>query len=103
MCDMISELAKNAAEDVKADTEAERETLRLAITSLSRLMMDLGEAITRCEGVETFLSTSLFLFWTADEICKYLDEATRAAIRSILVLFLRNYVASVLLIESVHS
>jgi hypothetical protein len=101
MCDALAGLASNVVEGINA--EVDHKSLRLELISLSRLMTDLGEAITRCEGVETFVSTSLFLFWASEEIYWHLRESNQLAIRSILVLFLRNYVASVLLVESTNS
>jgi hypothetical protein len=98
MCDAVAALASNLVQG--PDTEAECTGQRKMFKSLSRLMMDLGEAIVRCEGVETFVATSLFLFWTAEEIYSHLRESDQLAIRFMLVVFLRNYVASVLLVES---
>lgn len=66
-------------------------------------MVDLGEAIVRCDGVEAFVVTSLFLFLTSEEIHSNLCESDQAAIHSILVVFLRNYVATILLVEATVS
>ncbi|TEY85137.1 hypothetical protein BOTCAL_0017g00510 [Botryotinia calthae] len=71
--------------------------------SLTRLMMDLGEAMVRCEGVDTYLATSLFLFLTAEEIYSHLKESDQIAFRSIVTAFLKNYVASLLPVESIGS
>ena len=81
--------------------EAERESdidMRV-LRSLSRLIYDLGEAIARREEMETFVSTSLFLFWTADDIAAVLEPKEQEGARDIGACFLRNYVASVLLFE----
>lgn len=37
-----------------------------AFQSVRQLLLDLGEAITRCENSQAFLSTSLFVFWACD-------------------------------------
>ncbi|KMK55486.1 Galactose-1-phosphate uridylyltransferase [Aspergillus fumigatus Z5] len=72
MCDAMSALAKHLAQNL--DTGAEGKTLNCVagqkkiFMSLSRLMVDLGEAIVRCDGVEAFVVTSLFLFLTSEEI-----------------------------------
>ncbi|KAH7312836.1 hypothetical protein BKA65DRAFT_573682 [Rhexocercosporidium sp. MPI-PUGE-AT-0058] len=103
MCDAIAALAKNLAQ---GDGSEENMTLERVVgqqkifMSLSRLMMDLGEAIVRCKGIEAFVATSLFLFWSSEEIYSHLRESDQLAFRSMLVVFLRNYVATVLLVES---
>ncbi|KAF2421218.1 hypothetical protein EJ08DRAFT_690231 [Tothia fuscella] len=78
-------------------------TLGKIFMSLRRLMMDTGEAIVRCEGIEAFIATSLFLFLTSQEIYAHLCESDKIAVRSIVVVFLRNYVATVLLVETMVS
>ena len=65
-------------------------------------MMDLGEAIMRCDGVEAFVATSLFLFWTSEEIFSHLCESERVIFRFVVVAFLRNYVVTVLLVEATN-
>lgn len=106
-CDAVAALAKHLAQDPNTEgegNEPERMTgQRKMFMSLSRLMMDLGEAIMRCEGVEAFLATTLFLFLTSEEIYSHLDESDKRAIRFMLVIFLRNYVAAVLLVEATVS
>ena len=103
----MAALAKNLAQGLTTEAEgkgSERVVGQKKIfMSLSRLMMDLGEAIVRCEGVEAFVATSLFLFWTSEEIYSHLRESDQLAIRFMLVVFLRNYVATVLLVESTIS
>jgi len=98
MCEAVASLASNLVQ--VPDAEAELTGQQKMFKSLSRLMLDLGEAIVRCESVETFVATSLFLFWTSEEIYSHMRESDQLAIRFMLVVFLRNYVASVLLVES---
>lgn len=43
-----------------------------AYRSVRQLITDLGEAIVRCTSRQTFLSTSLFLFWACDELSRLL-------------------------------
>lgn len=69
-----------------------------AYRSLRQLLKDLGESIARCENRQTFLSTSLFIFWAVDELIllrgsnnMYLINAGRY--------LLNNYIASAILIE----
>jgi hypothetical protein len=72
------------------------------LISLHRLVLDLGESITvRCESLENFVSTSLFMFWAADEAAMLLADAGNQEVWKIGLRFLRNYVAIVLLIEGV--
>ncbi len=42
-----------------------------AYRSLRQLINDLGESVMRCVSRQGFLSTSLFLFWTCDELSKF--------------------------------
>ncbi|KAK3490332.1 uncharacterized protein B0T23DRAFT_405197 [Neurospora hispaniola] len=67
---------------------------------LKILMKALGEDIEECESLEDWLVTSLMLFLGAAEVLRLQENPTRQAAKPV-VLFLRNYVASVLLVESV--
>jgi hypothetical protein len=109
MCDAVASLSKNLAQSfdskvkkVKAKVHEHVVGEKKIFMSLSRLMMDLGEAIMRCDGVEAFVATSLFLFWTSEEIFSHLCESERVIFRFVLVAFLRNYVATVLLVEATN-
>lgn len=83
----------------KVGSPDEKEAL---LISLHRLVLDLGESITvRCESLENFVSTSLFMFWAADEAAMLLADAGNQEVWKIGLRFLRNYVAIVLLIEGV--
>ncbi|TGO50691.1 hypothetical protein BCON_0178g00170 [Botryotinia convoluta] len=100
MCDTVAAVANNLE---MPEIEAECVGPQKIYKSLTRLMLDLGEAMVRCEGVETYLATSLFLFLAAEEIYSHLKESDQIALRSIVAAFLRNYVASLLLVESIDS
>ncbi|EGO56975.1 hypothetical protein NEUTE1DRAFT_111357 [Neurospora tetrasperma FGSC 2508] len=67
---------------------------------LKSLMKALEEDIEECESLEDWLVTSLMLFLGAAEVLRLQENPTRQAAKPV-VLFLRNYVASVLLVESV--
>ncbi len=87
---------------MRAKTMEEPNTLaaeRMDLVSLQQLMTDLGEAITRCEGAETFVATSLFLFWTAEEIFSRMQQHNQHILLPVMSVFLRNYVAFVLIVE----
>ncbi|KAM0312611.1 hypothetical protein ACHAO8_006142 [Botrytis cinerea] len=100
MCDAVAAVANNLEmPEIKAECVGPQKIYK----SLTRLMMDLGEATVRCESVETHLATSLFLFLTAEEIYSHLKESDQIALRSIVAAFLKNYVASLLLVESIDS
>lgn len=45
-----------------------------AFRSLRQLMIDLSEAIERCDSLQTFLSTSLFMLWSVDELMLLVGE-----------------------------
>ncbi|KAI0452497.1 hypothetical protein F5B21DRAFT_483209 [Xylaria acuta] len=105
LCDAVAELASNLIQVPSSGENRTEDWNQLQgqakiFGSLSRLMTDLGEAIMRCEGVEAFVVTSLFLFLTSEEIYSHLSSSDKAVIRFVIVLFLRNYVAAVLLVEA---
>ncbi|KAK9424047.1 hypothetical protein SUNI508_13798 [Seiridium unicorne] len=105
MCDAMATLAKGLAQSLDAVSDGAEATKRMVgqkktYISFSRLMTDLGEAIVRCEGVEAFVASSLFLFLVADEIYMDLSPSDQQAIRFIPLVFLRNYVATVLVVEA---
>lgn len=55
--------ARTKALEVEQEDNADKWILK----SLSTSITNLGEAITRREGLETFVSTNMFLFWAADD------------------------------------
>ncbi len=69
-----------------------------AYRSLRQLTDDLKEAISRCDSRQTFLSTSLFLFWVVDEL-SVLAEAKNEVLQPVGSMLLMNYVASSIVIE----
>lgn len=70
------------------------------LCSAHQLIVDLGESITRCEKLETYISTNLFLFLIIDQTIPLLDWAARQSVIGMGAAFLRAYVASVLVVES---
>lgn len=46
------------------------------LLSLSQLLVDLGEALGRCESLQGFRTTSLFLYWTFDEVYELLGRSS---------------------------
>lgn len=69
-----------------------------AFRSIRQVILDLGEAITRCESRQTFLSTSLFLFWASDTLDRLLETPNRE-VRGLGSKLLSNYIATGVLIE----
>jgi hypothetical protein len=69
------------------------------LSSAHQLIVDLGESVTRCEKVETYITTNLFLFLIIDQIIPVLDWALGQRIAAISAVFLRSYIACVLVVE----
>lgn len=70
---------------------------------LMALMDDLAGALDRCELIEAWLSTCLCLWWGAAQIFILREPAVEDYNKKERVAeLLRNYVATVLLVESVH-
>ena len=80
--------------------EPNRKLLYTDLVSLTQLLHDLGEAITRCELTETYVSTSLYMFWAVDQLIENFKLGRKEVLHEVGVSLLRNYVASVLLLES---
>lgn len=73
-----------------------------AYKSIRQLIDDLGEAIVRCSSRQAFLSTSLFLFWSCDEVSRLLfgDEKTpNSQLQNFGQQLLMNYITTYLAIE----
>ena len=73
-----------------------------AYRSLRQLIEDLGEAIVRCTSRQTFLSTSLFLFWANDELARLLVGSVEKApshLMSNSKILLSHYLTTYVLIE----
>ncbi|KAI3192093.1 hypothetical protein CBS147311_9397 [Penicillium roqueforti] len=86
---------QEAAEQYPYQISEPRDELR----SFSQLLTDLGESITRCDAVETYISTSLFIFWAIDQTLAYLDRKIYLDARTAGVLSLRSYISTTLLVE----
>lgn len=69
-----------------------------AYRSIQQLIEDLGESIVRCDTRQTFLSTSLFLFWAVDELLS-LNDNNNLELMSMGEPLLSNYIATAILIE----
>ncbi|KAK8917845.1 hypothetical protein H634G_09726 [Metarhizium anisopliae BRIP 53293] len=68
--------------------------------SFHQLLIDLAESIVRCEKVETYISTNLFVFWTIHHLLPALDSETAMQGVEVGILYLRCYLALVLLVKS---
>lgn len=68
--------------------------------SFHQLLIDLAESIVRCEKVETYISTNLFVFWTIHHLLPALDSETAMQGVEVGILYIRCYLASVLMVES---
>ncbi|EKE08371.1 MAG: hypothetical protein ACD_17C00202G0002 [uncultured bacterium] len=101
---IADQLAVIATRDIKAHNRAildptEKISQEDAFRSVKQLLTDLGEAITRCESRQTFLSTSLFLFMACDTLCRMQGIASNEEARTLGVQLLANYVATGVLVE----
>lgn len=70
--------------------------------SAHQLIVDLGESITRCEKVETYITTNLFLFLILYRVAFFISADLKQIVTESYRLFFRAYIASVLVIEG-HS
>ena len=87
------EIARHAAGKLRVEGVGPR-----LVASLERLSTDLAEAIRRPYSLQNFLSTSLFVFWAADELI----ELGAASTRDIALLgkrMLDHYVALAALVD----
>ncbi|EFQ31081.1 hypothetical protein CGRA01v4_01973 [Colletotrichum graminicola] len=73
------------------------------LSSAQQLIVDLGESITRCEQLETYITTNLFLFLIINQTLPILDLTLRQEGIVACGIFLRAYIASVLLAESIEN
>ncbi|KAG4261908.1 hypothetical protein FPRO03_11376 [Fusarium proliferatum] len=73
------------------------------LMSLVQMMRDLAEAIVRCERLETYASTSLYLFWAVDYLVPFLKDASKEQASNVAAIFLRNYIGFLLLLEAEHN
>ena len=101
----LREMAENisalgAAKLKTFEAKSNGKTDKVLLSSLVCLIFDLGEAVERCERPETYSSTSLFLFWAVDDIAPFLEDSSKQQALGVAAVFLRNYVAYVLLLEA---
>lgn len=78
------------------------DALQKSLLSTHQLLLDLAESITRCEKMETYVTTSLFLFLTCVPALQVLHPVSRQEGLGTCESFLRTYVAAVLLTERIH-
>lgn len=93
----IDDLADDKKREAKLDPIEKISNLD-AYRSLRQLIVDLGEASTRCADRQTFLSTSLFMFMAVDELCR-LDSCNAAVLKPMGEVLLANYFSTAILIE----
>lgn len=84
----------------QSDRGASKEEQQLSSAHL--LLFDLGESIARCEKVETYITTNLFIFFIIDQIIPSFDWALRQKVIATCAIFLRAYIACVLVVEKSH-
>lgn len=70
-----------------------------AYRSLRQLLLDLGEAIVRCENLPTFVTTSLFIFWATDTFIRFFPEDIELEVKELGEKLLANYIATTILLE----
>ncbi|KAH8200221.1 hypothetical protein TruAng_005613 [Truncatella angustata] len=80
-----------------ADESSQKEEQQLC--SAHQLIVDLGESVTRCDKVETYITTNLFLFLIIDQIAPFFDWALKEKVMATGTIFLRAYIACVLVVE----
>ena len=87
------ELAEKAitCKKINGETISEVDATR----SVRQLLLDLGEAIVRCENKAAFLSTSLFIFWATDMISENAKEIEALGAR-----LLQHYLATAILVAT---
>ena len=69
--------------------------------SFKMFYCDLGEYLAKCQSTKTYLSTSLYLFWTTHCVLAYLPLGTHghALAKTYAEVFFLNYVGMVLAVE----
>ncbi|OBT69080.1 hypothetical protein VE03_01422 [Pseudogymnoascus sp. 23342-1-I1] len=90
--------------DAKETSDNNPDTQRyIMLHAFDQLLVDLGESVTRCEKVETYIVTNLFLFWTINQVLPMLKWSARTEAILNAVVFLRAYIASVLMVEQIQT
>lgn len=96
----MDQLSTKTKENTKLDNQEKISPID-AYRSVRQLIDDLGEAILRCSSRQTFLSTSLFLFWASDELSRLLtghDEKPAPSLLDLSRKLFANYIATYILI-----
>ncbi|KAF7943221.1 hypothetical protein EAE96_011156 [Botrytis aclada] len=76
MCDVVTAVANNLERpEIEVGCVGPQEK---TYKSFKRLMMNIGEAVVRSEGVETYLATTLFLSLAAKEVYSHLEESKKS-------------------------
>jgi hypothetical protein len=88
----------NPLKKMEGSIKNEKISLEKAYASLRQLIEDLSEAVLRCSSRQNFLSTSLFLFWSCDELIQLQPEQDKNLIK-LGENLLSNYIATAILIE----
>jgi len=101
---IANQLAEIANHEIETDNKAnldpsEKISHKDAFRSVKQLLIDLGEAIMRCECRQTFLSTSLFLFMACDTLYRMQVTAPDEKVRRLGAKLLANYVTTAVLVE----
>jgi hypothetical protein len=95
------ELAKIAEENIDSPAflnPNEKISSKDAMRSIHQLLLDLGEAVVRCEDSTSFLSTSLFIFFAADTLMR-LNDGKEERVKELGTALLQNYIATAVLVE----
>jgi hypothetical protein len=97
---LINFIGDSAAEELPSPRVDEGELIapHVAVRSVVQLVEDLAESLARSYSIQNFVSTSLFLFWSCDELwrifgCEIDDLRCWGAT------LLRNYVVTALLAQ----
>ncbi len=99
--DIAEELASIAEKNIDSGAVLNaKETIvgRDAMRSIHQLLLDLGEAVVRCEDSTSFLSTGLFIFWAADTLMR-LTDSRESRVKDLGQKLLQNYIATAILVE----
>jgi hypothetical protein len=100
MIQFIDGLNSSQRKSARMD-EWERISPENAYRSVRQLIEDLAEAIARCYSLQNFLSTSLFLFWSCDELCQLQSTPINGPM-SVGGKLLRHYVATAILVHMLN-
>jgi hypothetical protein len=93
----IDKLDLSARESAQLDSH-EKISAVDAYRSLRQCIIDLGEAVLRCDSRQAFLSTSLFIFMASDELTRLFHQPSNE-LQNIGKKLLNNYSATVALVN----